>query len=70
MFTGKLKKSFAKVGKTLFFGLLGLVLAHGAIALTSQKASASEAANGTCFKSSNICGLNGHNYSNYTYQGG
>ncbi|MDN5286566.1 MAG: hypothetical protein JWR38_2840 [Mucilaginibacter sp.] len=53
-----------KVGKTLAAFALAILVAQGVMMVTADEAQA----DGTCFSSSNICGLNGHNYSNRTYQ--
>lgn len=59
--------------KTLLFIALGAMFAQAAILLTPKTASAVEATkeNGSCYPAkSHICGLNGHNYNEKSYQGG
>ncbi|MDN5286567.1 MAG: hypothetical protein JWR38_2841 [Mucilaginibacter sp.] len=59
------KLKAVKVGKTLAAFALAILVAQGVMMVTADEAQA----DGTCFNSSNICGLNGHNYSNHTFQG-
>jgi len=66
-----LKSKAVNVGKTFAAAALAIVLAQGAMIATSSVAKATvPVGDGTCFTSKNICGLNGHNYSDHTFQGG
>ncbi|WP_039477444.1 hypothetical protein [Pedobacter kyungheensis] len=64
--------------KTLLFVALGAMFAQAAILVTPKTASATELEseivapeNGSCYPAkSHICGLNGHNYNDKSYQGG
>ncbi|NTE05535.1 hypothetical protein G6M26_25650 [Agrobacterium tumefaciens] len=59
--------------KTLLFVALGAMFAQTAILLTPETAKAdvgSEKENGSCYPAKgHICGLNGHNYNDKSYQG-
>ncbi|WP_443945142.1 hypothetical protein ACJVDH_19835 [Pedobacter sp. AW1-32] len=61
--------------KILLFVALGAMFAQAASLVTPKTASAQEetlaAENGSCYPAkSHICGLNGHNYNDKSYQGG
>ena len=71
-------KTMLRTKKTLLFVALGAMLAQAAFLVTPKTASAAGLKtenvvppDGSCYPAkSHICGLNGHNYNDKSYQGG